>query len=135
MAPQIGEQNPTEALQLLFHAGGTYPEMVAGTGRLDTSLMRAFEGRVFAKTGAAGVYAMAVKPSERHPTGLAIAIKVSDGDTTSSIRRVVAVEVLKQLGLTTKTQADQLDMLAARHLTNFRNTTVGELRTLFKLTV
>ena len=134
-APNIGKQSLTESLGLLFHAGVTYPEMIAGTGRLDTELMQVFNGQVFAKTGAAGVYAMAIRPSDRYPKGLGIGIKVSDGDPTSSIRRIVAVDALKQLSIPSKSQENTLNKLAARHLTNFRNTTVGKLRAIFKLAV
>ena len=132
-APTINAQSITQALQLLFHASVTYPEMIAGTSRLDTELMQAFDGTVFAKTGAAGVYAMAVKPNERYKTGLAIAIKVADGDANSAVRRITALEALKQLGLISPVLEGKLDTLAARTLNNFRNLPIGELRPVFTL--
>ena len=134
-APDIEGQGITDALRLLFQAGVTYPEMIAGTGRLDTELIQAFNGHVFAKTGAAGVYAMAVKPSERYRTGLSIAIKVADGDTTSSIRRVTALEVLKQLGIKAAATAERLETMAGSKLCNLRGITIGELRAVFTLAV
>jgi L-asparaginase II len=50
------------------------PFMVGGTGRFDTEVMQAFGARVFAKTGAEGVYCVAL-PDQ----GLGIAIKCDDG--------------------------------------------------------
>lgn len=132
-APSIDGGDTTGALRLLFHAGVTYPEMIAGTGRLDTELMQAFQGQVFAKTGAAGVYAMAVKPTDRYKSGLGIAIKIADGDAASSIRRVTALEVLRQLGVSPPNGDNRLEKLASRTLTNFRNVEVGELRAVFQL--
>ena len=133
-APCIESGNIADALRLLFRAGVTYPEMIAGTGRLDTELMQAFGGLVFAKTGAAGVYAMAVQPTERYKTGLAIAIKVADGDATSSIRRVIALEMLKQLGVAPPEERQRLETMNASRVTNFRGIAVGELRAIFELT-
>jgi L-asparaginase II len=51
-----------------------HPWHVAGTGRFDTELMRAFGARVFVKTGAEGVHCAALPE-----LGLGIAIKCDDG--------------------------------------------------------
>jgi L-asparaginase II len=50
------------------------PFMIGGTGRFDTEVMSAFGTRVLAKTGAEGVYGVAL-PDQ----GLGIAIKCDDG--------------------------------------------------------
>ncbi|MBU6497066.1 MAG: asparaginase [Rhodospirillales bacterium] len=50
------------------------PLMVAGTDRFDTRLMGALGGRVFTKTGAEGVYCVAIPE-----LGLGIAVKCEDG--------------------------------------------------------
>ena len=52
------------------------PFLIAGTGRLDTDLVAATQGRVVAKVGAEGVYCAAV-PELR----LGLALKVEDGAT------------------------------------------------------
>ena len=132
-APSLENRNIAEHLQLLFHAAVTFPELIGGTDRLDTQLMAALEGKVLAKTGAAGVYAMAVKPDDRFPTGLAIAVKIADGDPSSSVRRVTAVEVLKQLGVFACHRDDQIAELSRPTLKNFRGITIGELRPVFDL--
>ena len=81
-----------------------YPELIGGTTRLDTMLMQAARGlmqaapgRLISKVGADGVWLCGVLPSERWPKGLAIALKVEDGDDQRA-RPVVAVEVLAAVG-------------------------------------
>ena len=56
-----------------------HPELVGGTGRLCTDLMRDTHGAVLAKVGAEGVYS-AAWPA----LGLGIALKVDDGDMRSA---------------------------------------------------
>jgi L-asparaginase II len=51
-----------------------HPFMVGGTGRFDTEIMQAFGARVFSKTGAEGVYCVALPD-----LGLGIAVKCDDG--------------------------------------------------------
>jgi L-asparaginase II len=74
-----------------------HPEMVAGSDRLDTVLMRAWPGRVLAKVGAEGVYGAALPM-----LGLGIGLKVEDGDFKSAGYALTAVlsTVLAQHGIT-----------------------------------
>ncbi|MFY1634450.1 asparaginase [Solwaraspora sp. WMMB335] len=67
-----------------------YPEMVAGTGRVDTRLMRAVPG-LLAKGGAEGVLAVAV------PGVGAVAVKIDDGGARAVAPPVVAA--LRRLGV------------------------------------
>ena len=43
------------------------PEWIGGPGRLDTKLMKAFEGHLVAKEGADGLWGMGILPSARFP--------------------------------------------------------------------
>jgi L-asparaginase II len=92
------------------------PEMVAGTGRFTTDLMRAFGGGLLAKEGAEGVYAVGVARSLARPlsdaASLGIALKIEDGAERG--RDAVIVEVLRQLGLAS------LRRLAPRSVKNVR---------------
>jgi L-asparaginase II len=72
---------------MLAHA-----ELVGGTGRLCTELMRHYKGTVIAKVGARGVHGAALVDR-----GLGIGLKVEDGDNVAPI--VALVAVLDQLGL------------------------------------
>ncbi|MET3804539.1 L-asparaginase II [Nakamurella sp. UYEF19] len=75
-----------------------YPEMVGGTGREDTRLMRAHRG-LLVKGGAEGVHCAAL------PDGRAVAVKITDGGDRA--RMPVLVAGLRTLGLS----SDLLDEL------------------------
>ena len=135
-APPVEGRKVDGELKLLREAGMRHPEMVAGSGRLDTRLMRTAPGRVFAKSGAAGMYAAALPAGPGVPEALGIAIKVDDGDPQSRIRAVAIVEVLKQLGVVTPADSDLwpgLEEVATRKAHNFRDLPVGEYRAVFEL--
>jgi L-asparaginase II len=68
----------------------SHPELVGGTGRLCTDLMRETEGRVIAKIGAEGVYSAAWPE-----LGLGLTLKVADGDMRSA--QVALLGVLARL--------------------------------------
>jgi len=67
------------AAQQIAAACWTEPELVAGQGRLDTEVMRRFPGEVFMKTGAEGVYCLALPRA-----GLGAALKIDDGAKRAS---------------------------------------------------
>jgi L-asparaginase II len=69
-----------------------FPELVGGTGRLCTELMRVGGGRIFAKVGAEGVYCAGAPGAE-----LGIALKVEDGARRAAEPALLAV--LRLLGL------------------------------------
>lgn len=62
------------AASRLRAAVAAHPFLVAGTGRFDTNLMEALGARVFSKTGAEGVFCVALPE-----LGLGIAVKCDDG--------------------------------------------------------
>src|SRR6266566_5196816 len=93
-----------------------HPELIAGSGRPCTDLMRAHPGRVLAKVGAEGVYcALLVRE------GLGVALKVADGHGVAAALALAAV--LEELGLRPRPAT-----LIARPNVNTRGETVGELR-------
>lgn len=100
-----------------------FPELIGGTERLDTMLMQAAEGRLISKVGADGVWLCAVLPCERWPKGLAIGLKIEDGDDRRG-RPVAAVEILRQLGLI---PPDALTELSPMAIKNRRGDVVGEV--------
>jgi len=67
------------------------PFMVAGSGRLDTVLMRHFGARVFCKVGAEGVYCAALPE-----LGLGVALKMDDGNTARAAE-VAIVALIESL--------------------------------------
>jgi L-asparaginase II len=111
------------ASQRVVAAMTKFPELIGGTNRLDTMLMRAAGGRIVSKVGADGVWCCGVLPSGRYPTGLGIAIKVIDGDDHRG-RPVIAVSILKQLGLISSEALPELSPMPIR---NRRNEVVGRV--------
>lgn len=93
-----------------------YPELVAGTGRSCTALMRAAGGRAAVKIGAEGVYA-AMLPE----LGLGVAVKMDDGASRGA-ETAIAV-VLEKLGVIAADVG-----LARAPVINTRGDVVGEKR-------
>jgi L-asparaginase II len=103
----------------LFAAMRAHPDLVAGTGRLDTALMRARPDLV-AKGGAEGVH-VAVLPDR----GLAVAVKAEDGAA-----RAADVALLAVLDRLVGGIVDHPDLRphAAPAIQNVAGTTVGAIR-------
>lgn len=91
-----------------------FPELIGGTDRLDTMLMQAAEGRIISKVGADGVWLCSVLPSDKYPTGLAIALKIEDGDDKRA-RPVVAVEILRAIGILSKEDLSEVSPMAIKN--------------------
>ncbi|MGH6888796.1 MAG: asparaginase [Rhizomicrobium sp.] len=106
------------AAERIVAAMMAHPELVAGTGRACTLLMRAGHGRFAVKTGAEGVYA-AMVPGR----GLGIALKIDDGAGRAAETAIAFL--LARLGLI---DADSVRELAAAPVVNTRGTVVGERR-------
>lgn len=134
-APALERRDVSALLERVYQAGTRHPAYIAGTGRFESQLMDNLGDRVFAKTGAAGLFAMAVAPTDRYPHGLGVAIKIADGDLDWNVRSVVATETLRQLGLIERTQCVCSSIDASGHLAirNIRDLPVGELRPSFAL--
>jgi L-asparaginase II len=135
-APPLEGRSIETELTTLRAAGMQHPEQIAGSGRLDTLLMRALEGRLFAKTGADGLYAVALPAGARVATPLGIVIKVEDGDPGSRIRALVIGEVLRQLGVIGGDDEDlheTFESIAAPAQRNFRGLEVGRYQPVFRL--
>ncbi len=109
------------------------PEMVAGTGRFTTRVMRAFGGALVAKEGAEAVYAMAASPRLAAAFGgaVGIALKVEDGGERG--RDVASVSVLAQLGLLDDRAAAALRKDVTKPVLSVRGERVGAIRPVFLL--
>ena len=105
----------------LVSAMTNFPELIGGTERLDTLLMQAAPGKIISKVGADGVWLCAVLPSEKHPTGLSIALKIEDGDDRRA-RPVVSVELLKRFGVLSSEDVPELSPMPIK---NRRGDVVG----------
>lgn len=86
MATGVGlEAERARASKRLIEACMAEPFYVAGTKRACTRLMKTAPGRIFAKTGAEGVFCAAIPEK-----GIAIALKCEDGTTRAAEAMVAA---------------------------------------------
>lgn len=98
------------------------PWLMAGSRRACVTLMEAAPGRVFAKTGAEGVFCGAVPE-----LGLGFALKIDDGATRASEAAVAAV-LSRTLRPHDAALADRYEALSHTTLRNWQGTAVGEVR-------
>jgi L-asparaginase II len=116
-AARNGEREPTYVVGAMT----SYPEMVAGEGRLCTDLMVQTVGRLFAKVGAEGMFCVGVPGAE-----LGIALKIEDGSSRPLAPAVLAC--LRQLELIAEEDLGALHAHAYPELRNTRGEVVGQLR-------
>lgn len=116
----------TKAIQTMVHAITMEPEMIGGTNRFCSDLMRVCKGKLIAKAGAEGVYC--IGHTHKH---LGIVIKIDDGNSRASYP--AAMEVLKQLALISDEEYNELIEYACPNVLNARNEVVGELKPCFTL--
>jgi len=110
-----------EAAQRIYDACINEPYMVAGAGRFCTRVMETFRGRVFAKTGAEGVFCGAVPE-----LGFGIAIKCDDGATRAA--EVMMATVLEALLELNDDEAALLDNLVNPPILNRRGFQAGNIK-------
>jgi L-asparaginase II len=129
MSPDTFHETTQAACSRIVSAMTNYPEVIGGSERLDTMLMQAAPGRLISKVGADGVWLCGVLPNETWPKGIAIALKVEDGDDHRA-RPAVAVAVLRQLGVFS---ANDLPDLSPMPIKNRRGLVVGRVQPLIDL--
>lgn len=125
------EPEVAPAARRIVNAMRAHPEMVGGSDRLDTDLLRTSDGALICKVGAEAVYSIGVLPCEKYPRGLGIAIKVEDGAYRAL--GVAVVETLGQLGILDGQQQAQLARYHRPVVKNHRGVEVGEVAAVFSL--
>lgn len=129
--PENLDQETREAVRRIVSAMMNFPELIGGTGRLDTLIMQSARGKLISKIGADGVWLCGVLPSERWKKGLGIALKVEDGDDRRA-RPAIAVEVLRQIGIF---DAETLPEISPLPIKNRRGDLVGRVEADFNIEV
>ncbi|MFQ5651475.1 MAG: asparaginase [bacterium] len=119
-----GKISPSEQVFKIMSAN---PEMVAGSGRFDTALMRITNGRMVSKTGAEGIRCLGIRAAQ--PLG--IALKIADGN--ARVSAVVMLEVLNQLQLILPQEFAHLHQFYRPTLINCAGIEIGEIRAQFEL--
>jgi len=117
-----------KALNRVSDAMTDYPDMVAGTSRFDTDLMKAYQGRIVAKGGAEGVHCFGDKK-----TGIGVALKVDDGNARAT--NVAAMHVLKALKIGNQAIYAELSDYSNAPVLNARDEKIGVIEPNFELTV
>jgi L-asparaginase II len=115
-----------QSIKTICEAMVQHPEMVGGTNRFDTDLMREFKGRIVAKAGAEAVQCLA-----DIETGIGIAIKIEDGSPRAT--SVVTMEVLRQLGIGSEEVFANLEEYVQAPVLNARNDKIGVMKPNFQL--
>ena len=106
----------------LMQACMAEPWFMSGTSRACLALMEAAPGRVFAKTGAEGVFCGAL-PEE----GIGFALKVEDG-TTRAAEAAVAATLADLFRERDPALCERYEALSRKPLRNWNGETVGEVR-------
>jgi L-asparaginase II len=117
VAKRDGRSSLAEPLTLVRDAMLANPDMVGGRhDRLDTSVMKAAEGRIVSKAGMEALRAIAILPGPRTGTHLdgasGLAIKIEDGDGYDRGTWAASVEALRQVGVL---DAQAMRVLARYH--------------------
>ncbi|MBT5495512.1 MAG: asparaginase [Alphaproteobacteria bacterium] len=111
-----------DAIRRIHAALAAAPEMIAGTGRYCSDVIRATEGKVLVKTGAEGVFCGAVPA-----LGLGIALKCEDGAKRASEAMMTAI--LMRIGAIDEVTLQSIDQALPQPILNRNLRVVGEVRT------
>jgi L-asparaginase II len=103
-----------------------YPEMVAGNGRLDTELMKAFGDRIVCKIGAEGVFCVSLLGK-----AVGIALKIDDGNSRAVGPAII--EVLLQIGVINKNEIQPLQEFYNPRILNHKGEEVGAIKSVFRI--
>jgi L-asparaginase II len=132
--PEGFPEKLVRASQELFRAINRTPDMLSGPGELDAEFVRAFSGLAVCKLGAECLCAAALKPSDRWPNGVGIAMKIADG-LGNRARPLVLREFVEALELGSPEQREAFRRHVQTEVRNNLGQQVGRLTAAFKLTV
>ena len=120
--PESAPEEFQPALDRIAQAMAAHPELVAGTGRLNTQLLQAAGDAVVAKTGAEGSIGVGLRGR-----GLGISVKVGDGNGRA-LGPVLAA-ILRGLGVLSGEKGEEFcRAYSPAPVTNARGERVGEIR-------
>jgi L-asparaginase II len=123
---RLAGAQPESAAGILQAAILGHPKHIAGDGRLETVVMEALPGRLFAKSGAEGGFALSLAAE-----GLGVAFKIEDGGQRALNPTVVAI--LEQLEVLTPPASEALAAFRQPPILNHRQEEVGRIRPAFNL--
>lgn len=123
-------EDRARSCRLIVQSMMNHADMVGGPQRFDTDITRAGNGSFMTKIGAEGFHGIGILPGKASgfKTSLGIVIKISDGDLPLRAGCVVALHVLKTLGVLDRKKAEAVKAYDRRPVTNWSNKTIGEIR-------
>jgi L-asparaginase II len=115
-----------KAVRRIVKAINAAPEMIAGTHRFNTDLIRAGRGRFVAKSGAEGVFCVGVIDA-----GIGICAKIDDGNGRP--HPVIITGILKELGYLDAQMEKDLAGWMRAEIRNHRDEVCGRIVRAFEL--
>jgi L-asparaginase II len=124
--PEVLGEERGRVVKRLTNAMTAYPDMVGGTDRFCTDLMKVCGDRLFAKSGAAAYYAIGLKDK-----GIGMSFKVEDA--AKGIVFAMVLGVLSQLNIITPMEFKQLEKYYIMQDKNHKGELVGHTKIEFEL--
>ncbi len=129
MAPEALDGRHRDAARRVVSAVREYPELVAGSGMMDTELSAYSRHNLISKRGAEGVQCAGFV---RDGSAGGIAAKIADGNNARA-RTALIMEILRQLDLMTESDLAALTEASTLVVRNDCGREVGRVRPAFKL--
>ena len=115
-----------EAAQRITRSIEKYPELVGGSKRFNTELLKVSDNEIFAKSGAEAVFCVG-----HEQKNIGLALKVKDG--RSRAVKPAVVEAMKQLDWLSNKQLEELNKFHEYSIKNHHGNQVGKATADFKL--
>lgn len=119
-----------EAAQKIFLSIIKHPDIIGGTDRFDTDLMKISNGSLIAKSGADGVFCIGIRNGKDIP-GMGIAIKMESGNM--KFLPMVVLRILDKLKILSEEKLNQLKRFLPSDIKNYRNEKIGNIVSNFEL--
>lgn len=120
------DSNHRESLKVVLNSMRKYPNMVSGQGRLDYILAKATNGKVVSKAGAEALQCFGIVGEN-----LGVAVRILDGNNRAN--GCVVAEVLRQLGILSKSDLKKMEKFTYPKIKNWSRLEVGYIEADFKL--
>lgn len=110
------------------------PAYGSGTsGRLEADLMTNYPGKLVAKVGAEGFFAIGIAPGVIDERGVGLMIKLEDGISFNRAQDPIVLEALHQIGVMSREERDSYTDYFPQAIVNCRNEPIGKIDILFDL--
>ncbi|MFW6148995.1 MAG: asparaginase [Atribacterota bacterium] len=119
-----------QAVQKIFSSMVNNPDIVGGTDRFDTDLMKVSDGNLLAKSGADGVFCIGIR-NEKENSVLGITIKMESGNM--KFLPMAVIRILEQIKILSEKQINKLKNYIPSGILNFRDEKIGFIISDFKL--